>query len=661
MGDLIFSSWGGQVVDSRRGDGVGADDLALPKALPSGTPVAGIMGWDGIAVWGDGVQVIDLARAYAEGLVRNSCGQCVPCRVGSKVIFDCLDRVCRGNGRPTDLATVERLAARLKDQAMCDLGRTCGKAFGDFTTHFKAEVEAAVAAGTEIPRGTYRLKVTAPCKSACPAHLDIPTYVELIRKGRFEDSLEVIRQDNCLPGTVGRVCVRPCEFNCRRQNVDGPIQIKYLKRFVADYELDRNRPPRLPKPSPDKPRVAVVGAGPAGLSCAYYLAQMGYGVTVFEALPEPGGMAAVGIPDYRLPRQLLQHEVGLIESLGVEIRYNTDIGTDIPFDDLLQGEYKAVFVAVGARLGTGLRAPGEDEAREGFMRGADFLRDVALGREVFIGKRIVVVGGGNVAIDCVRTALRIGYEDVKLVYRRTEKEMPADDVEIADAKAEGIEFLFLHNPTRLVLDDDGKVKGVELIKMELGEPDASGRRRPVPVEGSEFVLETDAVIPAIGQAIDLGFLSEGGPVKADKWNQVEVEGLNWLAGVANGVGVFSAGDCVTGPLTLIGGLAGGKEAAFQIDRFLQEGRTEPLEEWVMNAYVAQLNPYDADEDVGLPATTEPAHIHHLPVEERVRDFREAEVGFTHEEAIADASRCLRCYRMLLVAVGGDGTAATDAP
>lgn len=651
MADRIFSSWGGKLVDSRQGTAQGPDDVALPKALSTGTPVRGLMGWDGLALWDDGVNPIDLARAYAEGLVRNSCGQCVPCRVGSKVLHDCLDRVCQGKGTAADVDNVARLAGRLRQQAMCDLGQSCGKAFLDFSSHFRAELEAAVAAKAPIPRGTYRLKVTAPCKSACPAHLDIPTYVELVKNGKFLESLDVIRQDNCLPGTVGRVCVRPCEFNCRRQNVDGPIQIKFLKRFVADYELERKRPPRLPKPVIDKEKVAVVGAGPAGLSCAYYLTQMGYDCTVFEALPEPGGMAAVGIPDYRLPRAVLRREADLIAEMGAKIRYSTEVGTDIPFQNLLDGSYRAVFLGVGARLGTGMGVPGEEEAREGFIRGADFLRDVALGKPVFVAKTVAVVGGGNVAIDCVRTALRLGYENVKLVYRRSEAEMPADKVEIADAHAEKVEFLILHNPTRLVLDAKGKVTGVELIKMELGEPDASGRRKPVEVKGSEFVLPVDAVIPAIGQAIDLSFLPADGPVKADKWKQIQVQGLNKLAGVHEGVGVFSAGDCVSGPLTLIAGLAGGKEAAFQIDRFLREGRTEPLEEWVMNQYVEKLKPYDPKEDVGVPPTTEPARIHHEPVAERVKDFREAEIGFTHEEAIADASRCLRCYRLLAVAVG----------
>jgi formate dehydrogenase beta subunit len=294
--------------------------------------------------------------------------------------------------------------------------------------------------------------------------------------------------------------------------------------------------------------------------------------------------------------------------------------------------------------------PGEDKSARGYFQGADYLRDIALGNPVFVGESAVVVGGGNVAIDCARISPRIGVKKVTIVYRRTEKEMPADRVEIDDAHAEGIEFAILTNPKRVIVED-GKVTGVEVLRMELGEPDASGRRSPVEVPGSEYVIPTDAVIMAIGQAIDLSFLPADGPVKGTKKQTIVTQGLNKLCGVHNGVGIFSGGDCVSGPLTLIAGLAGGKEAAFQIDRFLREERTEPLEEWVMNEYVAQLKPYDPKEDVGVPATTEPAHIHHVPVAERMGDMREVEIGFTHEEAIADASRCLRCYRLLVVATG----------
>ncbi|TLN21950.1 dihydropyrimidine dehydrogenase subunit A, partial [bacterium] len=491
---------------------------------------------------------------------------------------------------------------------------------------------------------------TAPCKSACPAHLEIPEYVELIKKGKFEESLHLIRRDNCLPGTVGRVCVRPCEFNCRRQNVDGPVQIKFLKRFVADYELERNHKPLVTAPEKKGAKVAVIGAGPAGVSCAYFLAQLGFKPVVFEALGEPGGMAAVGIPDYRLPRELLRNEAEFIKELGAEIRYNTDIGKDISFSDLTGGEYRAVFIAIGARLGTSMGVPGEGDDVTGFYKGADYLRDVALGKKVYVGDTAIIVGGGNVAIDCARTALRTGFKKVKIVYRRSEAEMPADKVEITDAKAENIEMCVLTNPKRIVVEG-GRVVGVEVIDMELGPPDASGRRAPVEKVGSEHIIPADGCIMAIGQAIDLGLLKDATDIQTTKWKTVAVQGLNKLAAIRGNVGIFSGGDCETGPLTLIAGLAAGKEAAFQIARFIGEGSTEPMKEWVINKYIESLKPYDKKENVGQVAGTEPAKIHHMPVEKRIRTMEEVETGFTHEEAIAEARRCLRCYRLVVAAVG----------
>jgi formate dehydrogenase beta subunit len=646
MSDMVFSNWKGASVDSRSGQG-SADDVSVPKELSNGVKLGGLMGWDGLALW-DGVNVVDLAREYAKGLSDNSCGQCVPCRIGSKVVLDTFERICAGNGEASDVEEIALLAERLRNQAMCDLGQSSGKAFLDLMENFKGELDQAIAAKEPIARGEYIAATTAPCKSACPAHLEIPTYVEMIKKGQFEESLALIRRDNCLPGTVGRVCVRPCEFDCRRTNVDGPIQIKFLKRFVADYELERKRPTNLPEKAPEGDKVAVVGAGPAGISCANYLTQLGYHPVVFEALGEPGGMAAVGIPDYRLPRELLRHECDLVGKMGAEIRYNTDIGTDVKLDELTGGDYKAVFLAIGARLGTSMGVEGEGDDIVGFYKGADYLRDVALGKETYVGKTAIIVGGGNVAIDCARSALRTGFESVKVVYRRSLAEMPADDVEVNDAVAENIDMMVLTNPKRIV-SENGKVTGVEVIEMELGEPDESGRRRPVEKAGSEKIVEADCCIMAIGQAIDLQLAEGAEDLPTTRWKTFVVEGLNMLATVRKGVGVFAGGDCETGPATLIGGLAAGKEAAYQIDRFIKDGNTDAMDEWVMNEYIAKLNPYDKNEDVGQPSTCEPAQIHHKPVEERVKNMEEVEIGFTHEEAIAEASRCLRCYRLVVAA------------
>lgn len=650
MSELVFSSWGGKVIDGRGGS-ASAADVALPKELSDGRKLSGVMGWDGLALWGEGVDPIDLARAYAEGLSANSCGQCVPCRIGSKVIAQTLNRVCDGNGEAADKANLQTLAERLRKQAMCDLGQSCGKAFLDFLQYFGGELDAAIAGKRKVAKGEYLTTTTAPCKSACPAHLEIPTYVELIKKGNFEESLALIRRDNCLPGTVGRVCVRPCEFNCRRQNVDGPVQIKFLKRFVADYEIERNRPTGLldQKPAAGAKKVAIVGAGPAGVSCAYFLTQLGYAPVVFEALGEPGGMAAVGIPDYRLPRALLQHEVKLVEKMGAEIRYNTDVGKDVPLSQLVEsGEYAAVFLAIGARLGTSMGIEGEGDDIVGFFKGADYLRDVALDRPVYTGETAIIVGGGNVAIDCARTALRKGFKNVKIVYRRSEAEMPADKVEIHDAKTENIEMMVLTNPIRIV-SENNKVVGVEVVDMELGEPDASGRRSPVVKKGSEHIVPSDCCIMAIGQAIDLGLIQGMSEIELTKWKSIKIQGLNRIAAIKGKVGIFSGGDCETGPLTLIAGLAAGKEAALQIDRFVTDGDTKPLDEWVINKYIESMKPYSAKEDVAMVKSTEPAKIHHMPVAERVKTMEEVESGFTHEEAIAEASRCLRCYRLLVAA------------
>ncbi len=646
MSDLVFSSWGDATVDSRK-QAVDAQAIELPKELSNGTSLAGIMGWDGIAVWGDS-HPVDMARAYARGLSDNSCGQCIPCRIGSHVILEAFERICSGAGRENDAGEIKRLSERLRDQAMCDLGQTCGKGFLDVIENFGKEIDGLVADKKSVPRSEYITATTAPCKSACPAHLEIPTYVELIKKGRFEDSLELIRRDNCLPGTIGRVCVRPCEFDCRRSNVDGPVQIKFLKRFVADYEIERNRPTRLPEKEPEGEKIAIVGAGPAGLSCGYFLSQLGYAPVIFEALGEPGGMAAVGIPDYRLPRELLRYEAELVRKMGVEIRYETDVGTDVKLEELISNDYKAVFLGFGARLGTSMGVEGESDDIVGFFKGADYLRDVALGKDVFTGETCIVVGGGNVAIDCARSALRKGFKNVKIVYRRSLIEMPADAVEVQDAEDEKIEMLILTNPNKII-SENGKVTGVEVVKMELGEPDDSGRRRPVEMKGSEYVIPADACIMAIGQAIDLDLIEGIEELETTRWKTIVIQGLNRLAMVKNGVGVFAGGDCETGPLTLIGGLAAGKEAAYQIDRFIKEGSSDPMDEWVINKFIEELKPYDKAEDVGQPCSTEPAKIHHKPVAERVTNMEEVEVGFTHEEAIAEASRCLRCYRLMVAA------------
>ena len=519
MTDILFSSWGGVVTDNRgkpEAERQPVSVLNLPLELDKEKKIKAFIGWDGVVIRDPEVNIVDLIRAYLEEVQKESCGKCTPCRVGTRVMTTILNRMADGQGKAEDLNQLKYLGEMIKNSSKCNLGQTGPKPLLDAIYHFEDQFSGAIQLQKKIPRQEYKVKVTAPCESACPSHLPISRYVELIKEGRFEESLSAIREATCLPGILGRVCVRPCEDNCRRGNVDECISIKWLKRFVADYELEKRKGPSLQKEGTRSEKVAVIGAGPAGLSCAYYLALKGYPVTLFERLGEPGGMAAMGIPDYRLPRDIVGYEAELVKRLGVEIRYNTQVGKDITLSQMFEQGYKAIFIGVGAQTNTPMGVEGEDKGYKGFIPGVYYLLEINLGRDPYPeGKRVVVVGGGNVAIDCVRSSYRIGKADVNLVYRRTKKEMPADHVEIHDAEEEGVKFHYLCNPVRII-EKEGKVVGMECIRMELGEPDESGRRRPVPIKGSEFFIEADIAIPAIGQAIDLSFLEEKDGVEDDE-------------------------------------------------------------------------------------------------------------------------------------------------
>jgi len=650
MTDILFSSWGGVVTDNRgrpEAERKPPAALQLPLEFDKERKIRAFLGWDGIAIRDPDVDLLDLTRAYLEAVQKESCGKCTPCRVGTRIMASILNRICEGEGRPEDLEQIRSLGETIQKSSKCNLGQTGPRPVLDALTHFRERFEEAIASKRKIPRGQYKVKVTAPCMSACPSHLPIVNYIELIKEGRFLESLAAIREATCLAGVLGRVCIRPCEDNCRRGLVDEPISIKWLKRFVADYELEKRKHPQTKTETPRSEKVAIIGAGPAGLSCAYYLALKGYQVTIFERLGEPGGMAAVGIPDYRLPRDILRYEASLVQELGVEIRYNTQVGKDITLGQMFDQGYKAVFIAVGAQTNTPMGVEGEDKGYKGFIPGVYYLLEINLGRDPYPeGKKVVVVGGGNVAIDCVRSSFRIGKPDVNLVYRRTKKEMPADRVEIHDAEEEGVKFHFLCNPVR-ILAEEGKVVGVECIRMELGEPDESGRRRPVPIKGSEFVIETDILIPAIGQAIDLSFLEPQDGVKTTKRSTISVEEGTFKT---SREGIFSAGDCVTGPDVLVRAAGHGKRAAEKIDLFLRGLEVKVSEEERLETLVEKIKVFNKEEKVGIPGGTKRAMLKLLPPETRKWVFDEVEEGFPLPVAQKEAERCLRCIRIGLFAV-----------
>ena len=465
----------------------------------------------------------------------------------------------------------------------------------------------------------------APCTLTCPAGINVQGYVALIAKRKYGEALSVIREKVPFPGVLGRICPAPCEEECNRKLLEEPLAIRVLKRFAADMVKDELPAPEIEE---KEARVAIIGSGPAGLTCAYYLRREGYQVTVFESLPVVGGMLYVGIPQYRLPKNVVENEVESIKRLGVEIKTNTPFGKEVGVKDLLAQGYKAVFIAVGAHRSQRLGIPGE--GAEGVIHGVDLLRDISLGKQGKTRGKVVIIGGGDVAIDSARSALRLGASEVVILYRRTRVEMPAREEEVEAAEEEGVKIEYLVAPVE-ILCENGKVTGIKCSRMQLGEPDVTGRKRPIPIPGSEFCLEVDMVIPAIGQAPDLSFLGDSG-IGISSRGTILVDPITLETSCK---GIFSGGDCQTGPSIAIEAVAAGARAAESIIRYindqdLKEGRT-----------VERKLPDVAFVPFGKARESRQS-VPTIPVDQRKTSFKEIELGFSEDVAVKEASRCLAC-------------------
>ncbi|RLC27809.1 MAG: hydrogenase, partial [Deltaproteobacteria bacterium] len=604
--------------------------LDTPTDYEAIAKVGAIMGSGGMIVMDETTCMVDMARFFLDFCQEESCGKCTPCREGTRRMLEILDRITQGRGEMKDLDELEELCVFIKDAALCGLGQTAPNPVLSTLRYFRDEYEAHII-DRHCPAGVCKRLSPPPCQSACPMGQDVSTYTALIGHGRIEEAWEIIRRQNPLPMVLGRVCPHPCESSCQRGEIDKPISICALKRFAADSMREKLKDIRPVEVTHPEDKVAVVGAGPAGLAVAYDLVRKGYPVTIFEKLPVAGGMLQVGIPEYRLPRDVVADEISAIERMGAEIRLGVDVGRDITFEQLREDGFRAFFLGIGAHRGLKLGIPGEDDF-EGFVDAITFLRKVNLGDREAPGKKVCVIGGGNSAIDAARTSLRLGAEEVHIVYRRQQEQMPANPAEIAATLEEGIRIDFLTTPVR-ILGEKGRVTGMECLRNELGEPDDSGRRRPVPVEGSEFVIDCDVVIPAISQRPDLSFLGEDHPFSIGRRNYFEVDEKTLATNVP---GFFAGGDAVTGPATVVEAIASGHRAAVSIDCYLRGAPYAGYWYPKPQLTVDRLELTDEDEALVRPKMEE------LPVSKRIDNFREVELGLDEKTARLEARRCLRC-------------------
>ncbi len=507
-----------------------------------------------------------------------------------------------------------------------------------------AEVRRSRKAALELMLSNHYADCIGPCQLACPAGIDIQGYIALAALGKYRDAIQLVKDRNPLPAVCGRVCTRPCEVKgCRRNLLDEAVGIDYIKRYIADLDLGEREPFRPPVAAPNGRKVAVVGAGPAGLSCAYYLAIRGYAVQLFEGLPEAGGMLRYGIPEYRLPKEVLDLEINQILDLGVRLSTNVVLGRDFTVASLKADGFDAVFLGIGAWDSSKMRVQNEDV--EGVLPGIEFLKQFGLHRAPKLHGRVMVVGGGNTAIDCARTALRLGAKEVRILYRRTRAEMPANEMEIVEADHEGVKMDFLVAPVR-VITEGNRLTALECQKMELGEPDSSGRRSPKPLRGSEFVIDCDYVIAAIGQATKVqelvdgrvpNFLPFGEVLNLTRWQTIQVNEQTFETSVE---GVFSGGDVVTGAATAIEAIAAGRKAAWAIDAYVRTGKAqpEPVEVYSRKDAYRTVTVQDLRDGSRYPRRPMPV----LSPEERRTGFMEVEQGYSAEDLRKESHRCLEC-------------------
>ncbi|MGD2072810.1 MAG: FAD-dependent oxidoreductase, partial [Candidatus Thorarchaeota archaeon] len=608
-----------------------ASKLDLPVDYERLKEAGSMMGSGGMVVMDEDTCMADTARYFLEFLQDESCGKCLTCREGIERMLEIVTNICEGRGKEEDIQTLKELGQLVKDASMCGLGQTAPNPLLSTMEYFLDEYEQHIKY-KRCPAVVCKEIISAPCQHTCPIDTEASVYISLIAQGRFEEAYNIIRKDNPLPSICARVCSHPCESKCQSGKFGDPIAIRALKRFAMDYGREHNLTYSIQREPKKKEKVAIIGSGPGGLTAGYFLGLKGYSVTIFESLPIIGGGLAVYIPEYRLPREILEYDLENIREVGVEFKTSTTVGKDISFGEL-RDTYDAIFIATGAHQSLKLSIPNEEA--QGVLDALDFLKEVSLRNPVEIGKRVGVIGGGNAAVDSARMAARLPeVEEVTILYRRTRSEMPAFEEETEACLEENVDIQFLTAPKK-ILTAQGKITGVECIRMKLGDIDESGRRRPVPIEGSEFTVELDTLIIAISERPDTSFLEGEEGFELTSWGTIVVDPETYATPVE---GVFAGGDVVTGPSVVIEAMGAGKVVAELIHKYLQGLPVE--REYTVTRPSLYVDPVELTEEEVAEAMR--PEMERRKVDERVCTFEEVDLGLPEEEAVKEARRCLRC-------------------
>lgn len=669
MAGVLFSTWRGELIDNRNKaiDEQTSSAFALPENYTADKASKAFIGWDGVALFDGDIDVVKLATQYAAQyqVYSEACGRCAPGRWGGRILYDLLDKIARGEGSYSDIDHLKEVSETMMLTSKCEIGRTVPKPILDLMEHFSNEfsdlIDNQKSSKHYNQEVNYIAKVTAPCSDMCPAHVDIPAYIEGVRDMQFSDSLSATRQTMPLAHTCGRVCPHPCEDACRRANLDSPVSIMELKRLGADYETDHTLPwqhPYEPKPlRNDGKKVAIIGAGPAGLTAAYYLALEGIKVDIFEELPVLGGEVAVGVPQYRMPIEKYNKDIELVtsmEAVTVYANHRVDAARLKEIDE----EYDATLLAFGTRLSKKVGAENEKPDMQGYWGAISMLDKVNLWHKYRIGspaqedlkdKVVVCVGGGFTSMDVVRCSIREGAKKVIMLYRRDEKTIIGNTTyeEYHEAVEEGVEFIF-HSAVERIYDEDGKITKLLVNRFELVPDPNGGRAQLLKVEGGDFEIECDYLIPAVSQAADLQLLPAEWELAMTSWGTLLTNGKDYTT---SREGLFAAGDCEYGPMTIVNAVGQAKRAASVMVRYLDTGKISLSDDEIMEDHLKALKVYDKKEKVSgwMPGIVR-ENSEKLGVEERKHNNKEVNLGFTGEEAIREAERCMRCYYISMVAV-----------